>query len=354
MTGSVDDAQTEDVPDYSIPVNHPFNHGVGLPVLPPPARHHRSCSSVVSAADQEPSPNQVRRSKRQPMAVPNGSVDLLTGSANSVGQVLMPSSSGISQRGIHSTPGSTTGSPTHAVPLRSPRMGRKSLRAYQPQQQQQQPPLYENQTYTPSVENLSLKNDSIPADTSSNYQGSSLVGDGQDQSLGSATTTATNVPCSLEGQQQISLQGLSLEQLLAKVASGAVDPLLTKQVLDKLLEAAMAAKIIQPPAQLPQPVQQQQQQPQQQQEDVTPAVIVHRQEEQNVNNGRDAQNGDDGEEDDEEEDEEEEESPAESSSSPVTEGLPRKSNLLIGGRSKSNGADSRQLSVRFDPKQVWG
>ena len=138
----------------------------GLPPGPP-----RSASSVSEVA---PSPNQVRRSKRQPMvelsshgssscvdtpspvSLPLSSVGIAhrgVGDYRQQGAHELPSNPQLSQHHHHQS-ASVGNSPTHV--LRSPRMGRKSLRPYQ--QQQTAPPLYENQVYTP-METLSL-NDS--------------------------------------------------------------------------------------------------------------------------------------------------------------------------------------------------
>lgn len=124
-----------------------------------------------------------------------------------------------------------------------------------------------------------------------------------------------------------------LEQLLAKVAGGGVTPLLTKQVLDKILEAAAAAAAAN--------AVQQQLSPQQAQPQQRPSLpdLSNAQEtkETVVVNGA------------EDNDEDEcEDSPAESNSPATEECLPRKSNLS--GRSRNGGGD--KLSVRFDPKQV--
>lgn len=129
---------------------------------------------------------------------------------------------------------------------------------------------------------------------------------------------------------------LNLEQLLSKVAAGGVGPLLTKQVLDKLLEAAAAANLIQP-----------QQQQQQQQTGLRRSPDSHSTSLPDLTSQTEA----DGSTQTGSNDDEDDESPAETNS-PVGEGCtPRKSNLMS-GRSKNGGADSRQLSVRFDPNQV--
>ena len=126
---------------------------------------------------------------------------------------------------------------------------------------------------------------------------------------------------------------LNLEQLLSKVAAGGMAPLLTKQVLDKLLEAAAAANLIQP----------QQQQP----TGLRRSPDTHSSSLPDLTTQTEPDGNQTGSNDDEEE-----ETPADASS-PVGDNrcTPRKSNLMT-GRSKNGGADSRQLSVRFDPNQV--
>lgn len=271
-----------------------------MPGSLPPSVRHRNGSSLGPAEEStvaEPSPHQVRRSKRQPMAPDTTSIEDIPAQRNGL---------------INGS------SPTHHA-LRSPRMGRKSLRAYQ--QQIQSGPVYENQNYN------SISTDERDGGP---VQKSEVTSEQQEQNQPSNPGAAL-------------LQGLDLEQLLAKVASsgGAVDPEVTKQVLDKLLEAAVAAKII--PPQQQQQQQQLPQEPQTQQPEEVVTAVVHNEE---------------GDDEADEDDEEEEESPVDcSSSSPVAEGgnsnnrQPRKSSLLSGGRTRSN-ADARQLSVRFDPKQV--
>ena len=144
-------------------------------------------------------------------------------------------------------------------------------------------------------------------------------------------TEVINPPATTESVVVKDSASLELEQLLAKVAAGGVAPLLTKQVLDKLLEAAIAANMIQQPVQIKSP----------QQHSSLPDLmnqVGHSMPEPSITNG--GASGDD-----------EEESPTESIS-PVTEGgTPRKSNLMT-GRSKNSGSETRQLSVRFDPNQV--
>ena len=112
-------------------------------------------SGSIASSEIDPSPNQVRRSKRQPMAE-------LSGAGGGSSAVSTPSPvplSGMAESGAQqprSLSVSVGNSPSHLS--RSPRMGRKSLRNYhQTQQQQQQPgpPLYENQSYPP-LESLSL------------------------------------------------------------------------------------------------------------------------------------------------------------------------------------------------------
>ena len=131
---------------------------------------------------------------------------------------------------------------------------------------------------------------------------------------------------------------LNLEQLLTKVASGGMAPLLTKQVLDKLLEAATAAAA----ANLLQ--QQQQQQQQQLKSPQThsslPDLTNQTESRDTVRTGSLTN------------DEEEEDIPTDTNSPVGVDGCaPRKSNLMT-GRGKTGGADARQLSVRFDPNQV--
>lgn len=134
---------------------------------------------------------------------------------------------------------------------------------------------------------------------------------------------------------------LNLEQLLSKVASGGMAPLLTKQVLDKLLEAAAAAAA----ANLLQQQQLQQQQPQQPQQLRSPQTHSSLPDLTNQSEPRENRTGSVS------NDEGEDEIPADTSS-PVGDGsAPRKSNLMS-GRGKNSGADARQLSVRFDPNQV--
>lgn len=152
-----------DVSDYSIQIHSPASSsgvsGLGLPTAPP-ALHSASGPNSVA-----PSPNQVRRSKRQPMTD-------LSASSSTPSPVSMPLSTS-SQRSVHDsedpllqtvkqqqllqpTPPIGSSSPTQAV--RSPRMGRKTS-ASRPvyQQQQHSPPLYENHTlFYPELENLSL------------------------------------------------------------------------------------------------------------------------------------------------------------------------------------------------------
>lgn len=137
------------------------NGGVGLPPV------QAWSSGSIASSEIDPSPNQVRRSKRQPMAE--------LSSAISTPSPVPLSLNGIASRGLE--PGnpiqqqqqqpkqrslsvSLANSPSHLS--RSPRMGRKSLRTYQQAQEQQPqpqpqpaPPLYENQSYPP-LENLSL------------------------------------------------------------------------------------------------------------------------------------------------------------------------------------------------------
>lgn len=125
---------------------------------------------------------------------------------------------------------------------------------------------------------------------------------------------------------------LNLEQLLRKVAAGGMAPLLTKQVLDKLLEAAVAANLIQPQ--------------QRQLTGLRRSPDAHSSSLPDLSTQTEPDGNQTGSNDDEEED-----TPADASS-PVGDGCtPRKSNLMT-GRSKNGGADSRQLSVRFDPNQV--
>ena len=159
-----------DVSDYSIQIHSPASSsgvsGLGLPTAPP-ALHSASGPNSVA-----PSPNQVRRSKRQPMTD-------LSASSSTPSPVSMPLSTP-SQRSIHGsqdpllqtmqqqqpTPPIGSSSPTQVV--RSPRMGRKtnaSRPVYQQQppslQQQHSPPLYENHTlFYPELENLSLNESS--------------------------------------------------------------------------------------------------------------------------------------------------------------------------------------------------
>ena len=132
---------------------------------------------------------------------------------------------------------------------------------------------------------------------------------------------------------------LNLEQLLSKVAAGGMAPLLTKQVLDKLLEAAAAAAA----ANLIQQQQQQQQQPLRNPQTHSSLPDLTNQTEP-VDNGTGSVSNDDDEE-------EEEEIPADTSS-PVGDGCPPRKSNLMSGRGKNSGADARQLSVRFDPNQV--
>lgn len=132
---------------------------------------------------------------------------------------------------------------------------------------------------------------------------------------------------------------LNLEQLLSKVAAGGMAPLLTKQVLDKLLEAAAAAAA----ANLIQQ-QQQQQQPQLRSPQTHSSLP-------DLTNQTEPDDNRTGSLTDDEEEEEEEDNTADNSS-PIGDGCtPRKSNLMS-GRGKNGGADARQLSVRFDPNQV--
>lgn len=178
FAGNQDDANSEttEASDYSTQLQQmlsPASSGTLGGGLPPAATSSgRVATSLSGSEGVAPSPNQVRRSKRQPMA------DLSGGSScnGTPSPVPLPLSSvGIAHRGVvdyrqqhgahdlqPSNPQqlqqsvSVGNSPTHV--LRSPRMGRKSLRPYQQQQQQQQqpaPPLYENQIYPP-IENLSL------------------------------------------------------------------------------------------------------------------------------------------------------------------------------------------------------
>ena len=148
----------------------------------------------------------------------------------------------------------------------------------------------------------------------------------------------TNIPSAPEPAGGKDSASLELEQLLAKVTAGGVAPLLTKQVLDKLLEAAIAANMIQQPIQIKSPTKNSQQQHSSLPDLMNQVSQPMTQEHHSVTNG--GASGDD-----------DEESPTESIS-PVTEGgTPRKSNLMT-GRSKNNGSEARQLSVRFDPNQV--
>ena len=110
-------------------------------------------------------------------------------------------------------------------------------------------------------------------------------------------------------------------------------PLLTKQVLDKLLEAATAAAA----AKLLQQQQQQQQN--------SPSTHSSLPDLSKPTESDDNQRGSIT-------DDEDEDLPADTSS-PIGDGnVPKKSNLMS-GRSKNGGSDSRQLSVRFDPNQVF-
>ena len=163
---------------------------MGLPPAPP-----RSVTSAVSAGSDlnSPSPNQVRRSKRQPMtdlsslggSSLNGTTSPVSSPMSSVGIAhrgvvdyrqhvaspelpLQSASSSNLQMNLPSQQQqqfvSAGNSPTHVY--RSPRMGRKSLRPYQaPPQQQPAPPLYENH---PPLENLSL-------DDSPRYRSESMM-----------------------------------------------------------------------------------------------------------------------------------------------------------------------------------
>lgn len=372
--GNQDDANSEttEVSDYSsqqqiLSPTSPANPNLGLPPAPP-----RSVTSTVGAGSEfnSPSPNQVRRSKRQPMA------DLSSLAASSCNGTTSPvplpmSSVGIAHRGVvdlrqHvSAPEvapsaaaipqmnlqqqqqqivSAGNSPTHVY--RSPRMGRKSLRPYQTAQQQPAPPLYENH---PPLENLSLDDSPryrsepmtysvlpIASPEQQQVEPKSSETPRQEVQTENAVVAPANAQSPPEQATTTDAAVLNLEQLLSKVAAGGAGPLLTKQVLDKLLEAAAAANLIQP-----------QQQPQQQQTGLRRSPDSHSTSLPDLT----SQTEPDGNTQTGSNDDEDDGSPADANS-PVGEGCtPRKSNLMS-GRSKNGGADSRQLSVRFDPNQV--
>ncbi|XP_046647588.1 protein prickle-like isoform X2 [Daphnia pulicaria] len=381
--GNQDDANSEttEVSDYSSSQQQQLQQALspassaslnlGLPPAPP-----RSVTSAVSAGSDlnSPSPNQVRRSKRQPMT------DLSSLGGSSLNTTASPLSSpmssvGIAHRGVVDyrqhvaspelpPPSATTSSsssnppinlqqfasagnsPTHVY--RSPRMGRKSLRPYQapPPQQQPAPPLYENH---PPLETLSL--DDSPRYRSEPLMYSGLPGSPEQQQVEPKSTEmprqevqtenvavappTSNAQSTPESATSTTTDPavLNLEQLLSKVAAGGMAPLLTKQVLDKLLEAAAAANLIQP-------------QQQQQLTGLRRSPDAHSSSLPDLSTQTEPDGNQTGSNDDEEED-----TPADASS-PVGDGCtPRKSNLMT-GRSKNGGADSRQLSVRFDPNQV--
>lgn len=136
---------------------------------------------------------------------------------------------------------------------------------------------------------------------------------------------------------------IDLEQILASVTAGGSPPVLTKEVLDKLLAAAAAAasaklcgnsaaRSYPPPP--PPPVASSSSSSLSNAKDLhssLPNLVDAMHERISSSNGED-------------------DSPAESNlASSDGSTAPRKSNLS--GRSKG-GADTRQLSVRFDPKQV--
>lgn len=114
-------------------------------------------SGSIASSEIDPSPNQVRRSKRQPMAELSSVTSTpspVPQAASRSGADRAPATPVQQQRSLSVSLGN---SPSHLS--RSPRMGRKSLRNFhnqqQPAQQPNSPPLYENQSYPP-LENLSL------------------------------------------------------------------------------------------------------------------------------------------------------------------------------------------------------
>ena len=330
MTGNHDDGQSEstEVSEYSF---HGLPHSVPHSVPHPPPRN-----------DVSPSPNQVRRSKRQPMA------DLSSSTQRSTTPSPLPSSSSSisrpprdlngernasgagSQEPLAATSSSLSSSlnssPTH-VP-RSPRMGRKSLRSYQQIHRSAPPPAphYENQTYPP-VEHLYL-NDPHPysAPASASALASAPAAEPQEVTKADPVAAVQEIALQTEdlllpANNSINDVDINLEEILASVTAGGAPPVLTKQVLDKLLAAA-AAKLSAVRNHPPEEVR-----------SSLPNLSQVPLEETSSCSSRPSSNSD---------------------SSPTDPSLPdagcppRKSNLS----GKVKGQGQGQLSVRFDPKQV--